>query len=55
MLVHITGNQIVTPKKIYNEVKNPLKDLYIIGEAFSQKQAWVEGSLETVENIIDKL
>ena len=42
-------------KQIYNQVKNPLKDVYIIGEAFSQKQAWVEGSLETVEDIIDKL
>ena len=42
-------------KQIYNQVKNPLKNIYIVGEAFSQKQAWVEGSLETVENIIDKL
>jgi protoporphyrinogen oxidase len=42
-------------KEIQNEVKNPLKDVYIIGEAFSQKQAWAEGSLESVESIIDKL
>lgn len=42
-------------KEIQNEIKNPLKDVYIIGEAFSQKQAWVEGSLESVESIIDKL
>ena len=34
-------------KEIQNEVKNPLKDVYIVGEAFSQKQAWAEGSLET--------
>ena len=42
-------------KEIQNEIKNPLKDVYIIGEAFSQKQAWAEGSLESVESIIDKL
>lgn len=42
-------------KEIQNEIKNPLKDVYIIGEAFSQKQAWAEGSLESVESIIGKL
>lgn len=39
-------------EKIYNQIKNPLKNVYIIGEAFSQKQAWVEGALETVETMI---
>ena len=42
-------------KQIYNKIKNPLKNIYIVGEAFSQKQAWVEGGLETIEHIIKKL
>ena len=42
-------------EQIYNHVKNPLQDVYIIGEAFSQKQAWVEGALETVETILNQL
>ena len=32
---------------IYNKIKNPLPNIHIIGEAFSNKQAWVEGGLET--------
>jgi len=39
-------------KSIYDEIKNPLPNLYIIGEAFSQKQAWVEGALETTKECI---
>ena len=42
-------------KEIYKHVKNPMKNIYIIGEAFSQKQAWAEGALETVESIISNL
>jgi len=42
-------------EQIYNYVKNPMENVYIIGEAFSQKQAWAEGALETVETIINKL
>lgn len=42
-------------KEIYKHVKNPMKNVYIIGEAFSQKQAWAEGALETVESIISNL
>ena len=42
-------------KQMYAKLKNPLPNVYIIGEAFSQKQAWVEGALETVHEIIDEL
>lgn len=36
-LVHITGNLDMISK----EILNPMKNLFICGEAFSQKQAWV--------------
>lgn len=42
-------------RQIYELVKNPIPNVYIIGEAFSQKQAWAEGALETVETIINHL
>ena len=31
---------------------NPLNNVYICGEAFSTKQAWMEGALETSEKVI---
>jgi len=40
---------------ISKKMLNPLKNVFICGEAFSQKQAWIEGALETSENVIDKL
>ena len=40
---------------VSKKILNPSKNVYVIGEAFSQKQAWVEGALETVEKIIYKL
>ena len=39
----------------YKKIKNPLQNIYIAGEAFSQKQAWIEGGLETVENIMKQI
>lgn len=35
--------------------RNPEKDIFFIGEGFSHNQGWVEGSLESVEAIIDYL
>ena len=40
---------------VYRKIVNPIKDIYIVGEAFSQKQAWMEGGLETVQSIMAKL
>lgn len=33
-------------------VQNPLKNLYVVGEAFSRNQGWCEGALQSVEAII---
>lgn len=41
--------------KVSKQILNPLINLYICGEAFSQKQAWVEGALETSEMVVDKI
>ena len=37
---------------ITESVLNPIDNGYICGEVFSQKQAWVEGGLETSEKVI---
>ena len=31
---------------------NPLHNLYICGESYSNNQAWIEGALETSEKIL---
>lgn len=41
--------------RVSSLVLNPSKNLYICGEAFSHKQAWIEGALETSEMIIGKI
>ena len=33
---------------------NPIPNIYICGEAYSKKQAWIEGSLETSNEVIKK-
>lgn len=40
---------------ISKEILHPMKNIYICGEAFSKKQAWVEGALETSEGVLEKL
>jgi len=35
------------------KIQNPVPHLYVIGEAFSQKQAWVEGALETAQDVMN--
>lgn len=40
---------------IYNKIKQPLPNIHIVGEAFSKKQAWVEGGLETVQENLKEI
>lgn len=53
------GNHFWLPlydnKKIHEYMINPIKNLYIAGESYSMKQAWIEGSLETSDKIINLL
>ena len=37
----------------YKELCNPLPNIYICGEAFSKKQAWMEGGLEMANDVIE--
>jgi hypothetical protein len=39
--------------KIGKQLLNPMKNMYICGEAFSHTQCWVEGALETASNVVD--
>ena len=41
--------------KIGKQLLNPMKNIYICGEAFSHTQCWVEGALETASNVLDIL
>jgi len=40
--------------KLYESIMKPIKDkeLYICGESYSKKQAWIEGSLESCYDVI---
>jgi hypothetical protein len=40
---------------ISKKILTPMKNVFICGEAFSTKQAWIEGALETSHQIINKL
>ena len=39
-------------EKIIRQVRHPMEHVHVIGEAFSHKQAWTEGALESVLDII---
>ena len=41
--------------KLMKEIINPLDNIYICGENYSNHQAWIEGALETSEMVIDKI
>ncbi len=38
--------------KINNEIYNPLKNIFIVGEGFSFKQAWIEGALIEAKRVV---
>tara|TARA_Y100000389_G_C17331942_1_gene448565 strand:- start:228 stop:998 length:771 start_codon:yes stop_codon:yes gene_type:complete len=40
---------------IQKEIINPLENVYICGEGFSKKQAWIEGALESSNNVLLKI
>lgn len=41
-------------KTFINTAQHPHKNMLIVGEVISVQQGWVEGALESVENVIDK-
>ena len=38
----------VDPKKESKKIRNIRKDMYIVGEAYSEEQGWSEGALQSV-------
>ena len=38
-------------KEFFDKIRNPIKNLYIVGEMVAEKQGWVNGTLETTKNI----
>jgi len=38
--------------QLENEIRHPLNNLWIVGEAFSNYQAWIEGSLDTAQKAV---
>jgi hypothetical protein len=39
-------------EEIYNKVLNPIDNIYICGEAYCKKQAWIEGALSMANDVI---
>jgi monoamine oxidase len=42
------------PVAMGNKIMNPWDNLYVCGESYSQRQAWVEGALEHADALIHK-
>ena len=42
-------------KEFINKSQTPDKNLFVIGEMISRNQGWVQGALESVNNILNKL
>jgi monoamine oxidase len=40
-------------EKLSKEMLNPLENIYICGESFSQQQAWMEGALQTSKEVVE--
>ena len=40
-------------QQIIQKTRNPLNNVFIVGEAFSRKQAWMEGALESVKDMMN--
>ena len=41
--------------KIHESIINPLQNVYVCGEAYSKKQAWIEGALMMSKEVIQKI
>ena len=51
-----TGTEVYDPKKesVASHTSHGLKNVFVVGESFSTKQAWIEGALEHVEQLFEK-
>jgi len=44
-----------TRQEFIKKIQHPMPNLFVVGEAVSQHQGWVEGALESVEKVASKL
>lgn len=47
--------QYSTREQFLQRAQRPMKNMFVVGEMVSQKQGWVEGALESVQNIIKEI
>ena len=45
----------VNSSQIYKKVLNPVKHVYVCGEAYSMRQEWMEGGLLMAKDVIDQI
>lgn len=50
-----TWRPLVNTELVYDKIQNPLVNVYICGETYSKNQGWIEGSLETSYEVIQKI
>jgi len=46
-------NSFINRETYFDKIRNPLKNLYIVGEMVAEKQGWVNGTLKTCMNVIE--
>ncbi len=58
----VNGSHYWKPRKIHlnsellqSKIRHPLPNMWIVGEAFSNYQAWVEGSLDTSNQAVNEI
>jgi protoporphyrinogen oxidase len=44
-----------SPEKVSEQIQQPMPNVYICGESYSLRQAWVEGALENAEQLLKKI
>lgn len=49
------NNDFKNRKQFIKIAQHPYKNMYVVGEMVSNQQGWVEGALESVENILNKI
>lgn len=49
------SDEFKSRNEFIRKCQNPEKNIFVVGELISLNQGWIQGALESVENIIDKL
>ena len=45
---------LYSPAELSKKIMNPFPDVYVCGESYSMKQAWMEGALEHADEMLNK-